>query len=110
MEINEYLKFLRDSKKLSLSAVEEKTGITDSRLFRLENGKTKPLFVDVITLLDCYEVNVYQALCELGYIESSSNNELLNIDQLNTFEISHIQDEIDFIIEQKKEIGNGNSI
>lgn len=102
MILGTYLKNIRNNEGLSLKNVCERTGITNSRLSRLENGKTIPSIDDLISLFDCYNISLLEALQELGYI-NLSKKELSNLNLLNDFELSHIQKEIDFIISHRNE-------
>ena len=55
--IGEKLRDIRNSKNLSLEDVEKHTGITNSRLSRIERGLNKhPSLDDISTLLKCYEI------------------------------------------------------
>ena len=52
-ELGSFLRKARKEKKFSMMNVCEKTGITDSRLYRIENGinKSAPPVDDLINLL-----------------------------------------------------------
>lgn len=104
--IGEKLKTIRVSKKISLNTVSKKTGITNSRLSKIERGIiAHPSLDDINTILKVYEVPLLSVLCEEGYCEKEDGI-LRNLESLSNFEISHIQDEIDFILKEK-EIENG---
>lgn len=99
--IGEKLRDIRNSKNLSLGAVESATGISDSRLSKIERGITEhPSLDDISTLLRFYEIPLVSFLCQEGYCEKFDTN-LKNLELLNNFEIEHIQDEIDFILKEK---------
>lgn len=100
--IGKKLRALRESKNISLSTVESATGISDSRLSKIERGITKhPSLDDISTLLEFYETPLVSFLYQEGYCKK--NNTLLkNIELLNDFEIEHIQAEIDFILKEKR--------
>lgn len=99
--IGERLRELRNSKNLSMDDVESATGITDSRLYRIEKGITKhPSLDDISTLLNFYKIPLVSFLCQEGYCYKS-DTPLEKIELLNDFEIAHIQDEIDFILKEK---------
>ena len=74
----DYGKRLRDArnqKHLSLKEVSEKTGITDSRLSRLENSSDTGIWKDIKelgTLMRLYDIAPDFALSVLGYGEPSS--------------------------------------
>ena len=99
--IGEKLRDIRNSKNLSLEDVEKHTGITNSRLSRIERGLNKhPSLDDISTLLKCYEIPLVSFLCQEGYCEKV-DTPLKNLELLNNFEIEHIQAEIDFILKEK---------
>lgn len=99
--IGEKLKAIRISKKISINAVSEKTGITNSRLSKIERGIIPhPTLDDIIAILKVYEVPLLSILCEEGYCDKS-DGVLKNLELLSEFEINHIQDEIDFILKEK---------
>ncbi len=99
--IGEKLRDIRNSKNLSLEDVEKHTGITNSRLSRIERGLNKhPSLDDISTLLKCYEIPLVSFLCQVGYCEKV-DTPLKNLEMLNNFEIEHIQAEIDFILKEK---------
>ena len=77
------------------------TGISDSRLSKIERGITEhPSLDDISTLLKFYEIPLVSFLCQEGYCEKIDTN-LKNLELLNNFEIEHIQAEIDFILKEK---------
>lgn len=99
--IGEKLKAIRISKKISINAVSEKTGITNSRLSKIERGIIPhPSLEDINAILKMYEVPLISILCEEGYC-NKTDGVLKNLELLNEFEISHIQNEIDFILKEK---------
>lgn len=106
--INNYLAELRCVRGYSMSEVTEATGITNSRLSRIENDKSSPRFDDVIVLLQFYNSSIIDASKAIGLIHSSAN--LNNTELLNSEEIKHIQNEIDFLIHHKKGIDNEKNI
>ena len=99
--IGEKLKDIRNSKNLSLEDVEKHTGITNSRLSRIERGLNKhPSLDDISTLLNFYGIPLISFLRQEGYCEKV-DTPLKNLELLNNFEIEHIQAEIDFILKEK---------
>lgn len=100
--IGKKLKAIRNEKKLSIDAVSKATGITDSRLSRIERGIIlNPSLNDINILLKVYGVSLISFLCDLDYC-SKMDNVFENTDLLSEFEIKHIQAEIDFILEEKR--------
>ena len=100
--IGEKLKAIRISKKISnKSHVSEKTGITNSRLSKIERGIIPhPSLDDINAILKVYEVPLLSVLCEEGYCDKR-DGVLKNLELLSDFEINHIQAEIDFILKEK---------
>lgn len=100
--IGEKLKLIRNSKHLSIASVSEATGITNSRLSKIERGLIKhPSLDDINSILKVYNIPLISVLCEEGYC-NQIDNVLKNIEQLNEFEITHIQNEIDFLIKHSR--------
>jgi len=99
--VGERLRNIRNSKGLSLDEVNKCTGITNSRLSKIERGITEhPSLDDISTLLKFYEIPLISFLYQEGYCEKSGTS-LKNLELLNNFEIEHIQAEIDFILKEK---------
>ena len=99
--VGERLRDIRDSKGLSLDDVHKSTGITNSRLSRIERGLNKhPSLDDISTLLKFYEIPLVSFLCQEGYCKKEISS-LKKLEFLDEFEIKHIQDEIDFILKEK---------
>lgn len=99
--IGEKLRTIRNSKGLSLGEVELATGISDSRLSKIERGLNEhPSLDDISILLNFYNVPLISFLCQEGYCEKESVG-LRGLDLLNSFEMEHIQSEIDFILKEK---------
>ena len=93
--IGEKLKAIRISKKISINTVSEKTGITNSRLSKIERGIIPhPSLDDINAILKVYEVPLLSVLCEEGYCDKRDG-------VLKNLEINHIQAEIDFILKEK---------
>lgn len=99
--IGEVIKEIRTSKGITLKEVYIKAGISDSRLHRFENGKTKALSVDELkALTEFYGVSLDYLFCSAGYIKHQ-DNVFDNTDLLDENDIKHIQNEIDMIVELK---------
>lgn len=102
-----FLREIREENKLTLTDVYKKTGITDSRLSRIENEslKTSPPIDDVIILAKLYNID-FNKILSFSTEHSSKDFEnsktpLRNLELLDKKELQHIQDEIDFIVDQK---------
>lgn len=102
----DYLKDIRNQKGLSLAKVHELTGITNSRLCRIENGSDGILNpAEIKKLAALYGVAVVPMYLMAGYLDTSDLEEyrsgFKNTELLDTDEKKHIQDQIDFIIRKK---------
>lgn len=99
--LGENIKEIRISKRITLKKVYEKTGISDSRLHRFENGKTDVLSLDeIVVLSEMFGYSLDSLLINAGYIKHP-NSIFENTDLLDESEIKHIQDEINMIVELK---------
>lgn len=99
--IGQKLKSIRLLRKLSLNTVSLKTGITDSRLSKIERGIIEhPSLDDISTILKVYDIPLISILCEEGYC-NKNDGVFKNAELLNEFEIKHVQNEIDFILKEK---------
>ena len=102
--IGERLKELRLCKNISMDQIEELTGITDSRLSRIERGLVKHVaFDDIVKFLKAMDVPLLAFLSDEGYCEYNISA-LKHVELLNDFEIAHIQNEIDFILKEKSKL------
>ena len=101
MMVGERLRTIRNSKSLSLEEVTKATGITNSRLSKIERGITEhPSLDDISTLLNFYGIPLISFLSKEGYCQKDSTL-LNNLELLNNFELEHLQAEIDFIMKEK---------
>jgi len=97
------LRELRKKKNLSLKSVNNAINITDSRLSKFENGDLNILsFKEILELTELYDSSLIYVLTKSNYI-SLPDNMLKNLAFLNTFELEHLQHEIDFIIKIKED-------
>lgn len=91
-EIGQYLKAIRSQQGFSLKDVYKKTGISDSKLSRIENGtnlsETDPTILQALAKL--YNLNLVDLYLVAGYLDEESlssykqvfqNSELLNQDE-----------------------------
>ena len=102
----EYLKPLRNDCGLSLYKVYEKTGITDSRLSKAENGAWCNLKLSEIRkLADLYKVPVIPMCMMAGLFDESDIEEyhscFRNVALLDDEDKQHVQSEIDYILKKK---------
>lgn len=105
-EFGDYLKKLRIRKGLSQAKVYQKTGITNSRLCKAENGTCDILTpLDLKKLAKLYEEPTVSVYIEAGYLNISDFEEyrsgFKNTGLLEPDEKKHIQDQIDFIVKKK---------
>jgi Uncharacterized protein conserved in bacteria len=92
MEIGQYLKQMRTHCGLSLKKVQAKTGISDSKLSRIEgcSPRSEPGPAVLLTLSKLYNFNLVECYRATGYLDEESlssykqvfqNTELLNQDE-----------------------------
>ena len=99
--LGNYLKEARIKQGLSLKDVYRETGISDSRLSRIENGTTafevSPSFIKALAKL--YKIDLVDLLINAGYLDtealSSYERIFRNVDLLSDVEKNHIQEQID---------------
>lgn len=100
-QLGPYLKKLRNSHGLSQKDVFQATGITNSRLSRIENGtlSSPPDLATLKALARLYKVNLIEIYLQTGYLddESISSYERVfhGVDLLSSEEKIHIQQQID---------------
>ena len=101
--VGERLRELRLSRNISMEQIEQMTGITNSRLSRIERGLNKHVALDdIVELLKVFDVPLLAFLCNEGYCDCATNTSVLkHVELLNDFEIAHVQNEIDFILKEK---------
>lgn len=106
-KLEDYLKIIRNEKGLSLYKVYEKTGITDSRLSKAENGAWNNLKLSELKkLADLYEVPIIPMCMMAGFFDDSDIEEyhsgFRNVALLDDEDKQHIQAEIDYILKKKE--------
>lgn len=104
--LGEYLRQLRNDCGLSLYKVYERTGITDSRLSKAENGAWCNLKLSEIRkLADLYEAPVISMCVMAGLFDESDIEEyhsgFKNVALLDDEDKQHVQSEIDYILKKK---------
>ena len=102
----DYLKDIRNQKGISLAKVQQLTGITNSRLCRVEKGSDGILTpAEIKKLASLYGVAVVPMYLMAGYLDTSDLEEyqsgFKNTNLLDADEKKHIQAQIDFIIKKK---------
>lgn len=106
--VGEYLKSIREKKGLSLKEVYRKTGISDSKLSRIEK-EPKPFEITLSVLKDLvalYGIDLIELLVYIGYLDekalSSYKRVFQNVDLLSNEQKKHIQEEIDLFTKERK--------
>lgn len=99
--LGQYLRSLRNSKHMSMAEVRKQTGITNSRLSKLENDQVADPSISVICKLsNCYEVDVVDILNEAGMnIEKSTPFNHTSF--LNKDEVDSLQKIIDLLTKER---------
>lgn len=99
--LGQYLRSLRNSKHMSMAEVRKQTGITNSRLSKLENDQIADPSISVICKLsNCYEVDVVDILNEAGMnIEKSTPFNHTSF--LNEDEVDSLQKIIDLLTKER---------
>ncbi len=73
--LGEELKYQRESQKLSLRTVEEKSGISNAYLSQLENDKIKKPSANILhKLSEVYKLDFNYLLSKAGIVENQSDN------------------------------------
>lgn len=106
--LGEYLKGIRLQQKLSLKDIYKATGISDSKLSRIENNTNasdpSPSILQVLSKL--YNINLIELYCMAGYLDeealSSYEQVFQNVDLLTEDERNHIQTQIDLFTKGRK--------
>lgn len=106
--VSKYLKQCRETKKLTQKNVFAVTGITDSRLSRIENGKANINILSVSelrSLIKLYDIPAVDLFIKSEYINHEDLKEyqyvFKGVSLLDNEELNHIQEEIDFINERR---------
>lgn len=103
--LGEHLKDCRKKLGLSQKAVTEKTGITDSRLSKIENGQLECPGKELRLLSIVYDVPVVFMFLKAGYLVPEDLKEYQylfhGVEKLDADDRQHIQDEIDYMIRKK---------
>lgn len=107
MNIGERLRELREQRGLSLYKVYEKTGITNSRLSKAENGAWDNLkLTELKALAELYETSLISLCIISGLLKESDIEEykvgFRNVDLLDEEDKQHIQSQIDYIVKRKR--------
>ena len=105
--IGDYLKEARNKCRLSLKDVHDRSGVTDSKLSRMERGEGKPLDpAELKKLAQLYGIGVVPIYIMAGYLDESdlSDYQLVfkNADLLDEEEKLSIQKQIDLLTKGRR--------
>ena len=99
------LRAYRTKLSLSLKAVSEQTGITNSRLCKIEQGKLTCRAEDLCQLSEVYHVPIVSLYLAAGFLNPKDLEEykqvFQGVEDLDNEEMEHIQAEIDFLNRKK---------
>ena len=99
--LGQYLRSLRNSKHMSMADVREQTGITNSRLSKLENDQiTDPSISVICKLSKCYGVDVVNVLNEAG-MDIKKSTPFNHTSFLNEEGIASLQHIIDLLTKER---------
>lgn len=110
-DLGTYLKELRTKLRLSLKDVQERCGVTDSKLSRLERGEGRDFSpIELKRLAKLYEVSVIPLYIKAGYLDESDLSEyqliFKNANLLNAEEHSSIQTQINLLTKGRQVSNN----
>lgn len=102
----QYLKKIREKRGLGVKAVYSQTGVGDSTIRRIEEGKTKfPPAAQLKSLANFYGINLIELYKAYGYLDDTDidckNNCFENTELLNDDAVSHIQGLINLLTEKR---------
>jgi transcriptional regulator with XRE-family HTH domain len=99
--LGQYLKSLRSSRNMSMADVFKQTGITNSRLSKLEHNQiTDPSISVICKLSKCYKVDVINMLNEAG-MDIKKSTPFQHTSFLNSEEIASLQRIIDLLTKER---------
>jgi len=105
-DLGKYLRGCRKNLNISLRAVAAETGITDSRLSRIENGQLNCPITTLRSLSKVYGEPVISMFLIAGYLKRDDLQEyryvFQGVDKLDDEERKHIQEEIIFLVKKKE--------
>lgn len=108
--LGDYFKDARIQRGLSLKDVYKKTGISDSRLSRFENGNNsfEEGFLFVKNLAELYHIDLVDLLIKSGCLDpkalSSYERVFRDVELLTDAEMNHIQEQIDLFTKERKKL------
>ncbi len=104
--LGEKLRNARNDKGFSLKDVQERTGITNSRLSRAEKGDADNIKItELRKLAELYNISLARLCLDAGLLKKSDLEEcrsaFTKVDSLDDEDKRHIQSEIDYIVKLK---------
>ena len=110
-DLGTYLKELRNQLHLSLKDVQERCGVTDSKLSRLERGEGRDFSpLELKKLAQIYNINVIPLYIKAGYLDENDlaayRRIFKNADLLNEEEHSNIQTQINLLTKGRQVSNN----
>lgn len=106
--LGEFLKNARENAGYSQKQVYEKTGITDSRLSRMERDSTSCPPSELKKLADLYQAPLVEMFLMAGYLSSDDLEDYQKVfhgvSDLDDEEKSHIQQCIDLLTKRRDQV------
>ena len=117
-EIGIYIKQKREAKGYSLKKLASLCGISDSELYKIENGsRQNPNWKNLCEIAKTLDMHPFEILLEAGYIADADINpihKIKRLDKLSAEDLELVQLYIDFLIEKRngdlKGIGENNDL
>ena len=104
-EIGSYIKHKREAKGYSLKKLASLCNISDSELYKIENGsRQNPNWRNLCEIAKPLDIHPFEVLLEAGYISEddiSPIHIIKGLDKLSAEDIKLVQLFIDFIIAQR---------
>lgn len=103
--LGEYLRSARENAGYSQKQVKEKTGITDSRLSRIERGVVTCPPAELKTLADLYHASIVDIFIMAGYLTKDDldcyQEVFHGVSELDADEREHIQQSINLLTKRR---------
>lgn len=104
-KLGEYLRNCRKNNKLSLKDVARETGITDSRLSKIENETLNCPASDLRCLAKLYNESAISLFIIAGYLDQDDVKKyqlvFKGVENLSESDREHIQDEINYLLRKE---------
>lgn len=110
-DIGVFIKQRREKAGYSLKKLASLSGISDSELFKIENGtRQNPNWKNLCEIAKALEIHPFEFLLEADYISETDINPIIRLkglDKLNSSELDLVQLYVDFLLEKRNEIMEG---